>query len=336
MTGETNGHDSGVKVPTGQINYNTVGASAGIASFLGLNARNLLGGCWGNNNCGNCNGNGWGWNNGGCGNNWGGFYGGNPYFYGAFPYFPGAGVTATTSFMAGQQSAEASSRASDLGAGALGYTLGLTQGMNLGNNISNDSRNHRFHEGSGRGRCFQDAPVSQIEMGYTQQINQKDSVISQLQSEKYTDGHILEAYRETVGLFKAEDEKISSVVKDVTASFIETGKELAVLNTKVQCLEERMVSMNAATNERLGYEIKGVYRDIHSSKKELEGAIALESERRCCGDKTLYEYVNGTFVPGKLIMPSTSVCPQPMPLFNSWSAPTTAAPTNTTTTTTNP
>jgi hypothetical protein len=34
----------------GQGNYNTVGASAGIASFLGLNAGNLLGGLgWGNN-----------------------------------------------------------------------------------------------------------------------------------------------------------------------------------------------------------------------------------------------------------------------------------------------
>lgn len=42
----------------GQGNYNTVGASAGIASFLGLNAGNFLGGLgnWGNNNC---NGN-WG------------------------------------------------------------------------------------------------------------------------------------------------------------------------------------------------------------------------------------------------------------------------------------
>lgn len=44
----------------GQGNYNTVGASAGIASFLGLNAGNILGGgLWGNN-CGN------GWNRNGC------------------------------------------------------------------------------------------------------------------------------------------------------------------------------------------------------------------------------------------------------------------------------
>lgn len=40
---------------SGQGNYNTVGASAGIASFLGLNANNLLGG-WGlgRNGNGNC------------------------------------------------------------------------------------------------------------------------------------------------------------------------------------------------------------------------------------------------------------------------------------------
>lgn len=254
MTGENTNtnNDHGVKVPNGQINYNTVGASAGIASFLGLNAKNLLNGGW---NCGGCNN--------GCNGCNGGFN--------------------------------------------TGYGIGFDQGRRSG--------------------CFEDTSVSQIEMGYAQEINKKESIISKLLSEKYTDNNILAAYRETVNLFKAEDEKISSVVKDVTASFIETGKELAVLNTKVQCLEERMVSMNASTNERLGYEVKGIYRDIHSAKKELEGAIALESERRCCGDKNLFEYVNGAFVPGKLVMPSSSVCPQPMPQYNSWTAPTTTTAT---------
>lgn len=37
-----------VKIPSqGQVNFNTVGASAGIASFLGLNAGNILGNGWG-------------------------------------------------------------------------------------------------------------------------------------------------------------------------------------------------------------------------------------------------------------------------------------------------
>ena len=52
------GHD--VKVPSqGQVTYNTVAGSAGLASFLGLNAGNILGGCGGGlfggwNRNGNC------------------------------------------------------------------------------------------------------------------------------------------------------------------------------------------------------------------------------------------------------------------------------------------
>lgn len=50
-----------VKIPNmGQVTYNTVAGSAGLASFLGINAQNLLGGCGGGifgngwNNRGNC------------------------------------------------------------------------------------------------------------------------------------------------------------------------------------------------------------------------------------------------------------------------------------------
>ena len=46
-----------VKIPNqGQVTYNSVAGSAGLASFLGLNAQNLLGGLgWGNRaGCGTC------------------------------------------------------------------------------------------------------------------------------------------------------------------------------------------------------------------------------------------------------------------------------------------
>lgn len=43
----TDGYD--VRVPSqGQVTYNSVAGSAGLAAFLGLNAQNLLGGLWGN------------------------------------------------------------------------------------------------------------------------------------------------------------------------------------------------------------------------------------------------------------------------------------------------
>ena len=46
-----------VRIPNqGQVTYNSVAGSAGLASFLGINAQNLLGGLWGNgwNRSGNC------------------------------------------------------------------------------------------------------------------------------------------------------------------------------------------------------------------------------------------------------------------------------------------
>jgi hypothetical protein len=55
MVKSTDGYD--VKVPSqGQVTYNSVAGSLGIASFLGLNAGNILGGCGGGlfGNRGNC------------------------------------------------------------------------------------------------------------------------------------------------------------------------------------------------------------------------------------------------------------------------------------------
>lgn len=50
-----------VKIPNqGQVTYNSIAGSAGLASFLGLNAQNLLGGLWGAGNPANP------WNRGGC------------------------------------------------------------------------------------------------------------------------------------------------------------------------------------------------------------------------------------------------------------------------------
>ena len=51
---DANGYD--VKVPSmGQVNYNSVAGSLGLASFLGVNANNLLGGgLFGGNRNGNC------------------------------------------------------------------------------------------------------------------------------------------------------------------------------------------------------------------------------------------------------------------------------------------
>lgn len=46
-------------------------------------------------------------------------------------------------------------------------------------------------------------------------------------------------------------------------------------------------------------------------KMEMCSAMALESERRECGDRNIYEYVHGHYVPGHLVIQPKDICPQP-------------------------
>lgn len=118
-------------------------------------------------------------------------------------------------------------------------------------------------------------------MGAMAAISAKDAEIGQLKAEKYADAVGINTFREVLSLIDKKDEKYSQLFRD--------------LNTE-------------AVNNRL-------------ELCDLKGAIKLESERRAAGDQNLYNYVNATFVPGKLVMPLSSLCPQAMPRYNEWEAP---------------
>lgn len=128
--------------------------------------------------------------------------------------------------------------------------------------------------------------------------NQTQALMSenaQLKAEKYTDSKIAEVY------MAGRNEKDAAVDRLLDKYIEPISKEIADMRVR-----------EAVTSSRL--ECLG---------KEFQAAIALESERRVAGDNNLMCYVNATFVPGKLIMPSSSICPAPMPQYNSWTAPTT-------------
>lgn len=65
---------------------------------------------------------------------------------------------------------------------------------------------------------------------------------------------------------------------------------------------------------------------FHTLRHEFGQAIALEGERRQNGDQSIMCYVQGNYVPGKLVMPRSSICPEVMQRYNTWVAPTTPAP----------
>ena len=146
------------------------------------------------------------------------------------------------------------------------------------------------------------------------QVSALEAALAQERAERFSEQQTLTSTKELYTLLREEDAKIAGVVRDTTSALIETGNALAKLNEQVSCLKTEM-SMQQVMNEK----------DLHCVKKELEGAIALEAERRSAGDQNLYCYVNATFVPGKLVMPKESICPEVMPRYNTWTAPTTPA-----------
>ena len=128
----------------------------------------------------------------------------------------------------------------------------------------------------------------------TRQISALESKIAKLESERYTDSVGIDLYKEIVAKSNAEDEKIQS-------NYNELARAIAALDKQVAVDKQATVDNFAFLNSK-----------IDTTKQEV-----------LC-------YVNATFVPGKLVMPLSSICPEAMQRYNSWTAPTTPAPTEAT------
>lgn len=121
---------------------------------------------------------------------------------------------------------------------------------------------------------------------YDGKIGQLESEIAFLRSENYTDKVANEVY-------KSLDSKISANLEKLYGFVIDLDKRTA-LNAQGLAYE------NQLTNQKI---------DCCCDKTNMQ--IAFNRQLSEIADANILSYVNGTFVPGKLIMPITSVCPEP-------------------------
>lgn len=114
---------------------------------------------------------------------------------------------------------------------------------------------------------------------------QKDAEIAQLKADKATDAKLVEVYRDLRALDKAQDAVISDLKDRVSA--IETAAPLReqIVLGQVNAVAQSVASANAT-----------VQAQIAGIQATLAGIT-------------------------KTIVPATAVCPQPMPLHNTWTAP---------------
>lgn len=174
----------------------------------------------------------------------------------------------------------------------LGNILG--GGMLLANANNNCGCHNHCHNGCGN---FYDVN-GYVGNNWTQRNTTEDtrligSIFAELmreKSERYADNNGISLYKELAAKINADN-----AAQD--ARFFELAKAVGELDKK-----------NAV------------------DKKEIECNFAFLNNRITETKNELKCYVDATFVPGKLVMPLDSICPDAMRRYNSWTAPTTPAP----------
>jgi hypothetical protein len=121
---------------------------------------------------------------------------------------------------------------------------------------------------------------------YEGKIGQLESEIAFLRSENYADKVANEVYRSL-------ESKIDTNLEKLYGFVIDLDKRTA-LNAQGLAYE------NQLTNQKI---------DCCCDKANMQ--MAFNRQLSELADANILSYVNGTFVPGKLIMPITSICPEP-------------------------
>lgn len=176
------------------------------------------------------------------------------------------------------------------------------------------------------------------------------SQVGKLEAQRYADQGIANAYEKTIQRSDRNDDRINENLKEAFNELVITRERLARYDALQECQAKDMARMSAgleavqrevsdirvreqATSDAINCLAKStdqrfdaVYRSIDCAKRECGDAIALEVERRCAADQSLRCYVDARFVPGRLVMPKDSICPEVMPRYNTFATPTNQAP----------
>lgn len=169
-----------------------------------------------------------------------------------------------------------------LGLGIAGTALGLLNGgLGLwGNNVPAAAT---MGAPAFSGNCSQNMPVNRYELELQQQLAAKDAQIALRDANTYGDQKMLEMYQ-----------YLDGQLKDIRSTLCAQ----AVHNQKT---EDSFVLAR---------------QDIAAVKSELSRDIAMEAERRCCGDNSIVTYANATFYPKMVADVTTGTDTTAQTLYN--------------------
>ena len=137
----------------------------------------------------------------------------------------------------------------------------------------------------GNGKCSENTLVNRYEMGQSQRI-------ATLESDRYTDQKIIEAYKQSVADNKVLEAQIAALAEKNTAAHETIYKEL-VAQREAQLITNGKMDKELALLKQADY-FQGQLNDCR-------------------------------YVKAKKVVAKDDICPEVMPRYNSWTAPTTPA-----------
>ena len=141
------------------------------------------------------------------------------------------------------------------------------------------------------------------------QVSSLQSEIAMLKAEKYSDKNTADVYGAIRGEYKDLLEKWITPLSDEACR---NRERIAVLETQVKCDGEKALLREQLVREQLG-------RRIDQCCCETNGRIN-DLNTRVFGIGRTLDSITST------IVPRTAICPEVMPRYNTWTAPTDPAP----------
>ena len=129
---------------------------------------------------------------------------------------------------------------------------------------------------------------------------------SMLKSENYSDKVAKEVYAQTVADNNALKEEMFKFIKPISDQVVQNQVDSAVLKAQIE-KDKEIAKLQ-----------------MENCCCQINGKIDMVASTSACGIAQLSNVVSGIT---KTIVPISSVCPQPMPQYNSWTAPTTTTTT---------
>jgi hypothetical protein len=129
-----------------------------------------------------------------------------------------------------------------------------------------------------------------------------ESKIARLESMRYTDMVGIDLYKQTIAQVKEEDAKIGALQKETFAFLIDLDKRTA-LNEQAQRLNREYDTMAR------DYMFTIMNNKIDCCCDKVSEKIACNQKLNELADAGILSFVTSNFVPGKLVLPATSICP---------------------------